>query len=84
MSNHTIPSLGKKTATVTTKQTSAPAQSAEKVSDKQDDAVYYTIKSGDTLSSIARRNGTSVDKICRLNNITTSTILKIGRRIRIK
>lgn len=84
MSNHTIPSLGKKTATVTTKQTSVPAQSAEKVSDNQDDAVYYTIKSGDTLSSIARRNGTSVDKICRLNNITTSTILKIGRRIRIK
>ena len=47
-------------------------------------AVYYTIKSGDTLSGIASRHHTTVDKICSLNGITRKTVLKIGRKIRVK
>lgn len=46
--------------------------------------VYHTIKSGDTLSGIAARYGTSVDKICSLNGITRVTKLHIGRRLKIK
>lgn len=47
-------------------------------------AQYYTIRSGDTLSHIARRYGTTVNAICRLNNMTPTTTLRIGRRIRVR
>lgn len=47
-------------------------------------AKYVTIKSGDTLSTIAKRNGTTVSALCRLNNITTKTILRVGRTLRVK
>ncbi|MBQ1906400.1 MAG: peptidoglycan DD-metalloendopeptidase family protein [Bacteroidales bacterium] len=47
-------------------------------------AKYVTIKSGDTLSTIAKRNGTTVSALCKLNNITTKTILRVGRTLRVK
>ncbi len=48
-------------------------------------AVYYKIRSGDTLSRIASRNGTTVTAICKLNpGLTGRTTLKIGRTIRVK
>ncbi len=47
-------------------------------------AIYHTIKSGDMLSKLSVRYGVSVNQICRLNNITRTTILKLGRRLRIK
>ena len=43
-----------------------------------------TIKSGDTLSTIAKRNGTTVSALCKLNGITTKTILRVGRTLRVK
>jgi murein DD-endopeptidase MepM/ murein hydrolase activator NlpD len=43
--------------------------------------VYYTIRKGDNLGSIARRYRTSVSAICALNRIKPSTILKLGRKI---
>ncbi len=45
---------------------------------------YHTIRPGDTLSGIARKYGTSVKALCRLNNIKETTILQIGRKIRVK
>lgn len=45
---------------------------------------YYTIKSGDTLGAIARRNHTTVKKLCNLNGISEKTVLQIGRKIRVK
>lgn len=45
---------------------------------------YYTVRSGDTLSRIAINNHTTVSAICRLNGITANTVLKIGRRLRVK
>lgn len=57
--------------------------------DKKEDAEkeamrWYTIKSGDTLGGIAYRNNTTVKELCRLNDITTKTVLKIGRKIRVR
>ena len=49
-----------------------------------DSAVYYVVRKGDSLSKIASRNHTTVHRLCELNNITTKTILKIGRRLRIR
>lgn len=46
---------------------------------------FHTVKQGDTLSSIAAKNGTTVSRICSLNeNLTPKTILKLGRKIRVK
>lgn len=47
------------------------------------DVNYHRIKKGDTLGAIARRYGTSVNKLCTLNNITPRTTLNIGKSIRI-
>ncbi|MBR5043177.1 MAG: peptidoglycan DD-metalloendopeptidase family protein [Bacteroidales bacterium] len=46
---------------------------------------YHTIRSGDTLSGIAHKYGTSVSKICSLNSgLKPTTVLSIGRKIRVK
>lgn len=45
---------------------------------------YYTIRSGDTLSGIARKNGTSVSTLCRLNNMRASSTIYAGKRIRVR
>ena len=47
-------------------------------------AVYYKVKSGDTLSKIAKRHGTTVSKICKLNGIKATKTLQIGQRLRVK
>ncbi len=47
-------------------------------------AVYYKVKSGDTLSRIAKRHGTTVSKICKLNGIKATKTLQIGQRLRVK
>ena len=47
-------------------------------------ALYYKVKSGDTLGKIAARNGTTVAKICKLNGISSKKILRVGERIRIR
>lgn len=43
---------------------------------------YWTVRKGDTLGRIAYRTGVSVNKLCKLNGITKTTILRIGRKIR--
>ena len=46
---------------------------------------YHTIRSGDTLGAIARRYGTTVTAICRLNQgLTSRTTLRVGRKIRVR
>ena len=46
---------------------------------------YHIIKSGDNLSKIAKRYGTTVSAICRLNDgMTPQSTLKIGKKIRVK
>lgn len=42
-----------------------------------------TIRQGDTLSDIARRNGTTVSKLKRLNNIKGSSI-RAGKKLKVK
>ena len=48
----------------------------------QDTPVYHRIKSGDTLGAIARRYGTTVSKLCELNGIRKTTVLRLGRSLR--
>lgn len=48
------------------------------------DKVYHRVRSGDTLGAIARRNRTSVSRLCQLNGIRPTTVLQIGQRIRVR
>lgn len=51
----------------------------------QTTVTWYTVKSGDTLSAIAKRHGTTVSAIARLNpSITNVNRIYAGQRIRIR
>lgn len=45
---------------------------------------FYTVKKGDTLTSIATKNNISVAKLCSLNHITGNTTIQVGRRLKVK
>ena len=45
---------------------------------------YHTVRNGDTLYSIARKYGTTVKHICQLNGIKETTVLQVGRRLRVR
>jgi murein DD-endopeptidase MepM/ murein hydrolase activator NlpD len=51
---------------------------------KAQEAVYHRVRSGENLSTIARRYGVRVSTITRLNGISTNSILRVGQRLRIK
>jgi len=42
----------------------------------------HKVKSGETLSIIARKCGTSVERLCRMNNIKRNTVLRPGQILR--
>lgn len=51
--------------------------------DGDDGAIrYHKVKSGDTLSRIAKVRGVSVSTLCKLNRITPKTTLRIGQVLR--
>ena len=71
-------------STVAQSQQRDPSKPKPTANTSSSGAKYYKIRSGDTLSKIAARNGTTVRKLCQLNGIKETTILQIGRRIRVK
>ena len=46
--------------------------------------VYYTVKSGDTLSKIANKYGTTYQKIAQMNGIGNPNRIHVGQRLRVK
>ncbi|MFK7899786.1 MAG: peptidoglycan DD-metalloendopeptidase family protein [Cyclobacteriaceae bacterium] len=46
--------------------------------------MYHRIRSGDNLGFIARRYRTYVSTLCKLNGIRSTTILRVGRSLRVK
>lgn len=46
--------------------------------------VWHTIRKGDTLGHLSRKYGTSINAICALNGIKRSTILRIGKQLRVR
>lgn len=61
-----------------------PVQKPQPVAKPASTAKYHTVKQGDTLYAIAKKYHTTVDKICKLNKIKETTILQIGRKLRVK
>lgn len=45
---------------------------------------YHIVKKGDTLGRIAINNHTTVAKLCQLNGIKKTSILRLGQRIRVR
>ncbi len=45
---------------------------------------YYRVRKGDTLGAIARRNGTTVNKLCRLNGLKKTSIIRPGQRLKLR
>ncbi|HZK20376.1 MAG TPA: LysM peptidoglycan-binding domain-containing protein [Treponemataceae bacterium] len=51
---------------------------------KTDADLIYTVKKGDTLYSIALSNAVTVEEIRKKNNLTMSSVLKIGQKLSIE
>ena len=43
----------------------------------------YTVKKGDTLSAIAKRNGTTVKRICQVNGISANKTIRPGQKLKL-
>lgn len=55
----------------------------KKVYDPSDPDTYYKVRKGDSLGRIASRQGTTVKNLCKLNGITTKTVLRPGQILRL-
>ena len=49
-----------------------------------DSASFYTLRAGDTLSKVAKRHGTSVRELCKINGIKNPNKVARGQRIALK
>ena len=59
-------------------------QKAEKASSsKGGSGRYYTVKKGDTLSSVARKYGLTVQKLKKLNGLRRDQI-NVGQRLKVR
>jgi hypothetical protein len=45
---------------------------------------YYKVRSGDTLTQIASKNNTTISKICQLNGIKPTSVLQVGKSLRVR
>lgn len=75
----------KATSSVLTASTAKSTSSATKkptssIASKQ----YHYVKSGETLSHIARRYSTTVPKLCALNGLKSTSVLQIKQKLRVK
>lgn len=62
----------------------APPSSSELSKSAGSRRTYHTVRSGETLSSIARKYKTTVSKIIKLNNLKNPDRLSIGQKLRVK
>lgn len=48
------------------------------------DGKYYKVRTGDTLSRIAKRNGTTISKLCKLNGLKETSVIRPGQKLRLR
>lgn len=70
-------------ATLAAANSSVKSRAAYAKVTSDDDITYYRIRSGDSLSSIAKKFGTSARKIRSLNGMGLSSSLIAGKRIKV-
>ncbi|GHT22286.1 peptidase [Bacteroidia bacterium] len=68
---------------VFSKTTSEVAKQKQAASSYTNSSIkYHRIRNGETLYSISRKTGVSVDKLRKLNNIKKGAVLKVGKSLR--
>ncbi|WP_062293606.1 lytic transglycosylase domain-containing protein [Demequina phytophila] len=70
----TIPGSGTSSSATSSKPSTSATTSA---------ATVYTVRSGDTLSAIAQRHGTTVAALARTNTLANASTIYVGQRLRI-
>lgn len=53
-------------------------------SSRSSGSTYYTVRAGDTLSKIAKKYHTSVNQLCKLNKMKPTSILPLGKKLRVR
>lgn len=61
----------------------AAASNAEKRHNKAKTSSTYTVRKGDSLSRIAARHHTTVNKLCRLNGLKSSAKIRPGQKLKV-
>ncbi|SCG84438.1 Lysozyme [Proteiniborus sp. DW1] len=51
------------------------------IAESPPEAIIYTVKQGDTLYSIARRYGTSVENLIKFNYLATPELIYVGQQL---
>lgn len=82
-SNH---SSEKATEVQTVKKTSLSSKSNDsaKTSSSSSEKTIYTVKTGDTLTSIAQKYGLTVDQLAKLNNLKDTSNVNVGQTLKLK
>ena len=74
------------TTSATTVETSVKKQSTHRSntrSTRLQRSRSYVVRSGDNLTTIARRNGTTVDALCRANGIKSTATIRAGQTLKL-
>ncbi len=83
LDNRSVASRHRSSSSTATRSSSTKQSSRSAKKAKKEKVKNVSIKQGDTLSDIAKRNGTTVEKLRKLNNIKGSNI-RAGKKIRVK
>src|SRR5690606_36010449 len=65
-------------------KTTKTSNKTTKTTPKTSTTTTYVVKKGDTLSHIAKRFGTTVNELVRLNNIKNPNLIYVGQKLKIK
>ena len=76
-------SLVSPTLTLTSSSFRKVAKASNKGGSRGSSTGWYRVRQGDTLEKIARRNGTTVKRLCQLNGISQNKVLHPGDRLKV-
>jgi len=80
--NETALEINKNQQTASTTQTLLKKDIITEKTSTIDGPIYHRIEAGDTLFSIAKKYGTTIEKLCELNDIKDNIIIRPGQKIR--
>ena len=66
------------------KNNPAKSSSTANTSKNSGGAKYYTVKKGDTLYGVARKNNISLNELLKLNGLTAKSTIHAGKKLRVK
>jgi murein DD-endopeptidase MepM/ murein hydrolase activator NlpD len=79
MAAHDVNSLPQDAEQSVEKAEESRAFQQQQIASRQNRSQMYKVRKGDTLGKIAKRHGITVDRLCRLNNISKNKTLRPGQ-----